>query len=189
MHSFYFSKRCSFITYKGNCWIVLSDALLCLFQLWNLIQILLRQKITTNFRASSCKLPEFLVYIWMGKDNFPACQRRRVAFDGRSFSYRVPQDLTVSYARDSFLRSWLKDPHPGGLAGISVAFPFCSAVCIWLTSSNAPVFIETALFVQCTFQHSVKKHQTWSKGHCLYLSSALRTVQNLPFLSSTLQSI
>jgi len=41
----------------------------------------------------------------MGRDNFPACQRRRAAFDGRSFSYRVPLDLTVSYARDSSLWS------------------------------------------------------------------------------------
>lgn len=52
-----------------------------------------------------------------------------------------------------------------------------------MTSSNAPVFIETAPFVQCTFQNSVKNHQTWSKGHCLWLSSALTTAPFGPAIS------
>jgi len=97
------------------------------------------------------------------------------------------EDLTVSYARDSFLWSSLKAPHPGGPAGISAAFPFCSAVCIWLTSSNAPVFLETALFVQCTFQHSVKNRQKWSKGHCSWLGVGEPPFLS-PFLSRLLQS-
>lgn len=78
--------------------------------------------------------------------------------------------------------NWKLPPRGSGRNLSSISILFSS---IWLISSNAPVFTETVLFVQCTFQHSVKNHHTWSKGHCLCLNIACvplnRLIQNCCF--------
>lgn len=60
-HSFSFSKRCTFVTCKGNCWIVLSITLLRLFQLWNVIWTLFESLKKKNNNKLQSK---FLQALW-----------------------------------------------------------------------------------------------------------------------------